>query len=465
MLLKLAFRSLAARPVRSAVLAIGFGLGVGVMAVLLGVGDVILDQARAPALVGGGDVRIGSAAGRIANGRFVLYQLRPNGPFGTAVRALAPSIRDTVYLRHDGRSLPVAMHGSIPSTDRALGSNEIASIPAWVDSAGDRRWLDLDASSVLRGIDRFHPVPDVPARAGSWAEWLYFNGIARDGRFYLTFLAGPVDASGRRSLVARLQLERKGVMSAYSARREIDPAALIEDAPDLTVETTTVRLTGVDYRIHLDLPSESGRSRATGDIVVHADPDRSVPPFVLEGAGGWLSGYTVPVTSGTLDGSLTVATETINFSGGTGYHDHNWGFWEGVSWQWGQVQHEGISFVYGRVRPPADAADPQHVPGFLAVLGPSGPLAFSTDATIDETNAPGSERPSRIVVRAAGESIQATLTLSVDQTTITPMTRGRVGDGLDFLQMRARYEVQAQVGKKQFSFAAPGSAETFRRER
>jgi hypothetical protein len=38
------------------------------MAVLLGVGDVILDQARAPALVGGGDVRIGSASGRIANG-------------------------------------------------------------------------------------------------------------------------------------------------------------------------------------------------------------------------------------------------------------------------------------------------------------------------------------------------------------------------------------------------------------
>jgi hypothetical protein len=114
------------------------------------------------------------------------------------------------------------------------------------------------------------------------------------------------------------------------------------------------------------------------------------------------------------------------------------------------------------VRPPADAADPQHVPGFLAVLGPSGPLAFSTDATIDETNAPGTDRPARIVVRASGESIQATLTLSVDQTTMTPMTRGRVGDGLDFLQMRARYEVEARVGNKQYRFAAPGSAETFR---
>ena len=465
MLLKLAFRSLAARPVRSAVLAIGFGLGVGVMAVLLGVGDVILDQARAPALVGGGDVRIGSAAGRIANGPFVLYQLRPNGPFGTAVRASAPSIRDTVYLRHDGRSIPVAIHGSIPSSDRALGSSELASIPAWVDSTGDRRWLDVDASSVLRGIDRFHRIPDAPARAGAWAEWLYFNGIAPGGRFYLTFLAGPVEPGGRRSMVARLQFERNGVMSSYSARRDIDPSTLIADAPDLTVGTTTVRLAGTDYRIHLDLPSESNRSHAMGDIVLHADPDRSVPPFVLEGAGGWLSGYTVPVTSGPLDGSLTVADQTVNFSGGTGYHDHNWGFWEGVSWQWGQVQHAGVSFVYGRVRPPADAADPQHVPGFLAVLGPSGPLAFSTDATIEETNAPGSDRPTRIVVRAAGESLQATLTLSVDQTTITPMRRGRVGDGLDFLQMRARYDVDAHIGNREYSFSAPGSAETFRRDR
>src|SRR6185312_11412294 len=59
MMLILAVRSLLSRPVRSAVLAGGFGLGVAVMAALLGIGGVILDQARAPALVGGGDVVIG----------------------------------------------------------------------------------------------------------------------------------------------------------------------------------------------------------------------------------------------------------------------------------------------------------------------------------------------------------------------------------------------------------------------
>ncbi|HET6957457.1 MAG TPA: hypothetical protein VFI56_12770, partial [Vicinamibacterales bacterium] len=58
MILRLALRSLATRPVRTAVLACGFGFGIAVMAALLGVGDVILEQAHSPALDGGGDVVI-----------------------------------------------------------------------------------------------------------------------------------------------------------------------------------------------------------------------------------------------------------------------------------------------------------------------------------------------------------------------------------------------------------------------
>ncbi|HET7617404.1 MAG TPA: hypothetical protein VFK20_02760, partial [Vicinamibacterales bacterium] len=253
MLLTLALRSLAARPVRSAVLAIGFGLGVGVMAVLLGVGDVILDQARAPALAGGGDVRIGSPTGRIANGRFVLYQLRAGGPFGSDVRAAAPSLRETMFLSHDGRTIPVAARAGIPSADRALGDQEIAPVEGWDDTPADRAWLEADAGSILRDIDRFHPIPDVPARASSWAEWLYFNGSAGSARFYLTFLAGPAGEGGRRPLVVRLQLERSGMMSSYSERSDIDSKALLDAAPEITVGNSSVRLSGTDYRIHLDL--------------------------------------------------------------------------------------------------------------------------------------------------------------------------------------------------------------------
>ena len=53
-------------------------------------------------------------------------------------------------------------------------------------------------------MDRFHPIPEVPERADSWAEWLYFNGRDEAGlRFYLTFLVGPLQPDGQRAAGVR----------------------------------------------------------------------------------------------------------------------------------------------------------------------------------------------------------------------------------------------------------------------
>ena len=72
MILTLAVRSLAMRPLRTAVLAIGFGLAIAVMAELLGVGAVILEQAHAPALAGGGDIVVTGGFGPLESARFVM---------------------------------------------------------------------------------------------------------------------------------------------------------------------------------------------------------------------------------------------------------------------------------------------------------------------------------------------------------------------------------------------------------
>jgi hypothetical protein len=82
---------------------------------------------------------------------------------------------------------------------------------------------------------------------------------------------------------------------------------------------------------------------------------------------------------------LRIGGERLTLDNAVGYHDHNWGFWEGVRWQWGQVAHEDVSIVYGRVLPPADVANIAQIPGFLAVLSPDGLLGFSTSVTIDDT--------------------------------------------------------------------------------
>jgi hypothetical protein len=313
---------------------------------------------------------------------------------------------------------------------------------------------------VLRYIDRFHTVPDAPRWGTSWAEWLYFNGRASDARFYLTFLVGPPLEDGRRNAGVRLQLDRGGRVETFTARTPIADADA-QAAPDLTIGENTVRLEGLTYRVHLDLRDQSGLP-LRGDLTIEASPGRLVPPLEITGALGWRSGYVVPVMSGRLGGALDVGDQRVSFEGGTGYHDHNWGFWQGVSWQWGQVQQDDLSLLYGRVFPPREAADPDRVPGFVGVLGPDGLLGYATDVTIIETNDASGE-PRAISVRASGANIDVRLRFDVRSSVTTRAEgSGPLGSGLDFLQLRGNYTVAGRAGGRTLQFTAPGSAETFR---
>jgi hypothetical protein len=463
---RLAFRSLTAHPVRSAVLAAGFGVGVAVMAILLGVAEVVLEQSRAPALVGGGDVVIRLApevpARLVMTGALQSDAIRPR------VAAAAPTHTMRLYLRRGGRTIAVSARGGIPSLERQLGDKEVASVPEWRDTPDDVAWTQDTPEKVLRYIDRFHAIPDAPAWKDSWAEWLYFNGQASGVRFYLTFLVGPLGSDGRRAAGVRLQLDRGNGVESFTASRPVTEAEALQ-APDLTIGDSYVRLEGMTYRLHLDLQDARGR-RVRGDLELLASPGRLVPPLEITGAMGWRSGYVVPVMSGRLDGQLEVGPERISLTGGTGYHDHNWGFWQGVSWQWGQVQQGDLSLLYGRVFPPEEAADPDRVPGFVGVLGPDGPLGYATDVTISETN-DTSGAPQVINIRARGSDLNVQVRFDVESAVTTrgtppassrARTAGPLGSGLDFLQLRGVYNVTGRIGERTLEFSAPGSAETFR---
>ena len=455
---RLAVRSLTAHPVRSAVLAAGFGVGVAVMAILLGVAEIVLEQSRAPALVGGGDVLI--LLGPEVPGRLVLSGPLQSDALRSRIRTAAPSHTSTLYLIRPGEIIPVAARGGIPSLERALGDGETATRVDWRDSPEDLAWTQDTPEKVLRHIDRFHPIPNAPDWSGSWAEWLYFNGRTADARFYLTFLVGPASADGRRTAGVRLQLDRDGRVETFTESQPITEAEA-RQAPDLKIGASFVRLEGMRYRVHLDLPGEGGR-RVRGDLTIEASAGRLVPPLEITGARGWRSGYVVPVMSGRLDGALDADGERVSFAGGSGYHDHNWGFWQGVSWQWGQVQQGDLSVLYGRVFPPREAADPDRVPGFISVLGPDGPLAYATNVTITETNDERGE-PRTVLVSASGRDLDVELRFDVESAvTTSAVGSGPLANGLDFLQLRGTYAVEGHAGSRTLKFSAPGSAETFR---
>jgi hypothetical protein len=102
MTLRLALRSLLTRPVRSAVLACGFGFGISVMAALLGVGEVILEQSVAPALVGGGDVVLTGWTGSVSSARHLTSSILMAPPLASRVVVASPTLHGELHLLADG---------------------------------------------------------------------------------------------------------------------------------------------------------------------------------------------------------------------------------------------------------------------------------------------------------------------------------------------------------------------------
>src|SRR5258705_11244972 len=113
---RLAVRSLTAHPIRTAVLAAGFGVGVSVMAILLGVAEVVLNQAQSAALVGGGDVLIhlepSVPARMVLSGTLQADQLRGR------IRAASPSHPASLERFHNDHSVLMELAGGNRSRDR-----------------------------------------------------------------------------------------------------------------------------------------------------------------------------------------------------------------------------------------------------------------------------------------------------------------------------------------------------------
>src|ERR687886_434066 len=139
MLSLLAFRSLLDRPLRSLFLLFGYSTGVGVMIVLLSIGEALMAQARDERLVGGGSITVlpegvdvevlktGGLGGMffsIDHARFIYLPLFPAPRLRDVVAAVSPQIEGKLlYLRTaDGVERTVRASADIPSLTAAVGA-------------------------------------------------------------------------------------------------------------------------------------------------------------------------------------------------------------------------------------------------------------------------------------------------------------------------------------------------------
>ena len=496
----LARRNLGVRPGRSALFLAGYALAVGVMIALLSVGEAIVEQARDKDLVGGADLvlvpegsdvevlELGGVTAMfstIPNARFVHRQLLSGPRFSSDVAAAVPSWSGRpVFLRArpGGPVVQGLADATIPSLARAVGSPALP--PEWVDSPGEARFARLEGPGLYAEIDHGHRPDPAHPQAARWAEWWYFNLLyPASGRYAsLSFLvAGDV---ARGTAVGSLSIQL-GAPGRAAARHvfvvPIDTAAVALDDVRVTFEgagdRASVRREGSTYRLAARFTDRlSGRPVALDATIVPA-PRAWNPPLVLTGADGFESGYVVPAMLGRGTGTIDVGGARTAFDGALAYHDHNWGYWRDVAWDWGQVQSPDARFaiVYAAVRAPElerAGAGARHfalvtaADGFLGVLRPDS-LAYGGWRDARRVAGRRVRVPGTIGFRAAAHGDTLAVSLAVEDVVASlpagdPRGDGpRLGGGRVFLQMRGRWTVRGTVAGRRLDFTAPGAAETF----
>ncbi|HEV2147764.1 MAG TPA: hypothetical protein VGR37_10210 [Longimicrobiaceae bacterium] len=364
MILRLAVAELRHRPGRALFLLGGYALGVAVMVVLLAVGEAMLEQARDRALVGGGDVVLVPAgvstemlkAGGVSSlflgvdhARFVQRRVLESerGREDYGIRAGSPVLEGKqVELRARGRSWKAVASGEIPSRARLAGAAPELIAGRWTDSPTDRRWTDPTQAELFREIDHFHLPTGAAARDSTWAEWHYFNvSLDRDRWLYVMLIVGGrMDTPGRWG--GRMLLTVLGADGTHRSLTRNFPGERVRfdtASPDVRFGPEAfVRMEDGAYRV------VAGAGDARVDLRVRPAPGRYFPPTDL-GGEGLVSGYTVPALYARAEGTVC-APRCEAVRGAQAYHDHNWGVWRNVTWEWGSASDSALSLLYGVVR-------------------------------------------------------------------------------------------------------------------
>ena len=479
MILTLAFRHLAVRRVRALVLLVGFSLGVGVMIVLLSVGEAMLEQSRDVALVGGGEItvlpqgidveamRTGGLSGMffgIDRARFVTRQLLGGARERGIVRTVAPAIESKLlYLSHAGRTVPVRVGGEIPSRAAAVGASLRIVAGRWVDAPEDSQYIAPTRQQLYDDIDHFH----LPARPDSaWAEWHYFNVVLSPVEWwYVTYLVGGEIGHGRwggQLLITHRRAD--GRYERFDGAAAPDQIVLDTLRADLTLGGSAVQQRDGVYHLTARAGGPAGPVRI--DLQVRPQPNRYFPPVTLA-SDAFLSGYVAPGLVAEASGTVCVAARCRRIDAAPAYHDHNWGVWREVTWEWGAARGERLAVLYGGVYQPA--LDASAAPFFLTAIDSLGVRQVLRFHRIDYAGArpvpgaPGVVAPERFDLVAGREGDTLRLSVHIDDVHATAM--GAAAFRRYFLQMRGRFTVTGRFGTAAVADSGAGFFETYVRGR
>jgi hypothetical protein len=476
MIATLAFRHLLVRKLRALFLLLGFALGVGVMIVLLSVGQAMLDQSRDAALVGGGELTvlplgidieamrtggIGAMFFGIDRARFLVREVLGGPRRSDVVRTVSPNIEGKLlYLRYGQQVIAVRAGGEIPSRAAAVGTGLQLTAGSWQDSPADSSFVAPSAQQLYDEIDRLH-LPHTPD--STWAEWHYFNVVTSPVEWwYLTYLIGGELPAGRWG--GQLLLTHRKPDGSYQRYTSRIPAADISfdtAHADLRLAANSVRQRNGIYQLH----ARSTIGPVEIALEITPAPRRYFPPVEL-GDDQLVSGYVVPALVADASGTICVRTGCQRLTEAPAYHDHNWGVWRDVTWEWGNARGAQLSLLYGGVYgPPGGSGSQVKSPFFLTVvdsLGVEQVLRFDTihySGTRRATGAAGTSAPARFSLEAIREADTVHLNVQVQDALATSMGTSRLQRV--FLQMRGQFALTGRLLGRTVADTGTGFFETY----
>lgn len=493
MIWRLVWASVRQRSGRSALLLGGYALGVGVTIVLLSVGEAMVDQARDRELIGGGDLIIlpqGIDLETLRTGGYssmyfaveqapLLYRdVLAGARFVERIAAAAPWIDDELlYLEMDTALVPISAGATIPDLAVELGAAPNLLAGSWTDHQADHSWRRPSAATFYRSIDAMHLPGATAARDTTWAEWHYFNVLLPDsGWLYLTYMvAGDVpDGRWQGRVLATRVVPDAGASRVYLDTVGPGQVTFAEGHPNLAIGPSSMVLQpDASYRLRARVSPdgagapESPNAPLTVDLSVSERTRRYLPPVEI-GSGDFVSGYTVPLLDGRATGRVCEGPRCYDLVDARAYHDHNWGTWSRVTWDWGQASAGRYSVLYGGVAREEADSDATQGGRFLYLADEHG---FAGVFSIRElsTRWPGSEgegSPDAIVIHAVNGPDSLALSVTIDHTQITsiPVAAADAPDAL-FYQMRGKLELSGRIFGTEVDESGDGFFETWTRGR
>ena len=185
----------------------------------------------------------------------------------------------------------------------------------------------------LKQIDVFHPPTD-SKQIPLYNEWHYFN-VMDEKQLFSIICTFKLNENRDESEIRLGCYGNDGNSNTYFKAYPLSIAKYSSETPDVTIANNTVRLTPEGYSVHI--ASDDGTQVLDALFKPEAEPS---PELSANGLSqGEVINWIVASPKMEVNGKFIVNGKNYTLNNATGYHDHNWGYWNwrDLGWDWGQV--------------------------------------------------------------------------------------------------------------------------------